>query len=58
MEKYTCTECGGDAMLAYVPETIKRGKLKGAERASWGGLILPGERICLACGRKRGVNFF
>ena len=26
--KYTCTSCGGDAYIAFVPETIKRVKLK------------------------------
>ena len=26
--------------------------------AGWDGLVLPGERICLVCGRKRGIKFF
>jgi hypothetical protein len=37
--EYKCTECGGDATVAYVPGTIKRGKDKGKEIASWGGKI-------------------
>jgi len=56
-QKYFCTECGGDATLAYSPNTIKRGKDKGKETAGWNGLILPGERICMSCGRKRGLKF-
>jgi hypothetical protein len=55
--EYKCTECGGDATVAYVPGTIKRGKDKGKEIASWGGKIKPNERICLRCGRKRGLKF-
>ena len=56
--KFRCTECEGDAFIAYAPEKIKRGKDKGKEIASWGGKVLPGERLCLSCGKKRGVNFF
>ncbi len=56
--KNICTQCGGDAFIAYAPETIKRGKLKGQQRASWNGLVQPGELICLPCGKKRGINFF
>lgn len=55
--KYMCTSCGGDAYIAYIPETIKRGKKKGEQRPGWNGLILPGERICLPCGIKRGLKF-
>lgn len=57
-KKYFCTNCNGDALIAYVPETIKRGKLKGQQRAGWNGLVLPNERLCLTCGRKRGIKFF
>jgi hypothetical protein len=57
-KKYICTECGGDATIAYAPETIKRGRDKGKEKPSWNGLVLPGERICILCGRKRGIKFF
>ena len=57
-KKYICTSCGSDATLAYVPETIKRGKLKGEQKPGWDGLIQPGERICMSCGRKRGIRFF
>lgn len=56
-QDYICTDCGGDATIAYVARTIKRGKSKGQQRASWGGQILPNERICLPCGRKRGIKF-
>lgn len=55
-EDYRCTECNGDAAMAFVPETIKRGKKKGEQRASWDGKVLPGERICFSCGRKRGLK--
>lgn len=57
-KKYVCTSCGGDAFISYAPEMIKRGKNKGQEKPSWNGLVQPGERICLSCGRKRGINFF
>jgi hypothetical protein len=56
--EFQCTECGGDATIAYCAETIKRGKHKGEERESWGGLVKPGERLCIICGRKRGIKFF
>ncbi len=55
---YICTNCGGDAYIAYAPDTIKRGKDKGKEIPSWNGKILPGERLCLTCGKKRSINFF
>lgn len=55
---YKCTDCGGDATVAYAPDTIKRGKDKGKQRPGWDGKVLPGERLCLLCGRKRGINFF
>lgn len=57
-KKYVCTECGGDATIAYCATTIKSGKNKGKEKASWGGLVQAGERLCLSCGKKRGINFF
>ncbi len=57
-EKYICTECGGDATVAYSPSTIKSGKNKGKEKPGWDDKVLPGERICLPCGRKRGITFF
>lgn len=41
---YPCTDCKGDAFAGYGP--------------GWGGLIKKGERVCLPCGRKRGVRFF
>ncbi len=49
-EDYKCTNCGGDATIAY-------GSNKKDDKA-WDGLVKKGERICLACGRKRGINFF
>lgn len=57
-KQYKCTNCGGDAMMAYVPETVKRGKNKGKQKPSWYGLVQPGERLCLSCGKRRGINFF
>lgn len=57
-KSHTCTKCGGDATIAYIPTTIKRGKNKGKQIPSWDGLIHPGERICLQCGKKRGIRFF
>lgn len=54
--KYQCTECKGDATLAYIPDTIKRGKRKGEEKPGWKGLVLPGERICTSCFKKRGAK--
>jgi hypothetical protein len=53
-KEYKCTECGGDATLAYIPNTIKRGKNKGKEIDGWDGLIKAGERICTRCFVKRG----
>lgn len=55
---YKCTQCGGDATFAYSDETIKRGKDKGKKRDGWGGLVKAGERLCIPCGRKRGINFW
>lgn len=55
--EYKCTECGGDAMIAFAPSTIKRGKNKGKQIDRWDGKVKPGERICLPCGRKRGLKF-
>jgi hypothetical protein len=56
-EKYICTDCGKDATLAYCAKTITKGKRKGQEVASWNGLVKPYERLCMLCGRKRGLNF-
>ena len=57
--KYICTSCGGDAFMAYVPKMRKRkGELIWDEIGSWNGLVKPNERICLSCGKKRGINFF
>lgn len=57
--EWPCTECGGDATVAYCPATIKRGKRKGQEEPSWDGLVQPGERLCTSCFRNRGgVPFF
>lgn len=53
---FKCTECGGDAWIAYSPNTIKRGKDKGKEVPGWDGKILPGERICTSCAMKRGIS--
>lgn len=56
--EYPCTECKGDAYIGYVPETISRGKNKGKQKPGWNGKVLPGERLCFSCGRKRGIKFF
>lgn len=56
--KFPCTECGGDAYIGYSSETITRGKNKGKQKSTWDGKVQPGERICLSCGRKRGITFF
>ena len=53
--EFKCTECDGDAFIAYSPATIRRGKNKGQERPGWDGKILPGERICTRCAMKRGL---
>jgi hypothetical protein len=42
---YPCTECGGDASFTY-SEHIKKNKDK----------LKPGERLCMACGEKRGLT--
>lgn len=55
---YQCTSCGRDATLAYVPNTIKSGKNKGKQTDGWDGKVKAGERLCLVCGKKRGINFF
>lgn len=56
--EYKCTNCNGDATVAYTAHTVTRGKNKVKEKPSWGGLIQPGERICLPCGKKRGIKNF
>jgi len=55
---YRCTSCGGDATVAYSTSTIKRGKDKGKEIDGWDGMVKVGERLCLPCGKRRGINFF
>lgn len=52
--QYPCTECNGDATIAYIPDRIKQGKRKGEEKPGWDGLVLPGERLCSRCFKKRG----
>lgn len=47
-EKYICTDCGGDAMIAYTA----------SKKTDWNGLIKIGERVCLLCARKRNIKFF
>jgi len=48
-KKFECTSCGGDAFIAYSANE---------EGNDWNGLIKVGEKICPACGKKRGINFF
>ena len=48
--EWPCTECGGDAMLAYTA-----GKRPGSD---WGGKVKRGERLCTSCFRKRGGEPF
>lgn len=48
--EFPCTECGGDAIIGYCC-----GKSK---NDNWGGLVKNGERLCLSCGKKRGIDFF
>jgi hypothetical protein len=48
-QKFPCTECGGNATVAYVAN----------KDSDWGGKIKKDERLCLVCGAKRlGFNFF
>ena len=42
-KEYPCTECGGDATFAY-------------SGPGWKGLVKSGERLCIKCGRKRGLH--
>ena len=49
-KKYPCTQCGGDAYIAWAND-----KKKNID--CFGAILKPGERLCLTCGRKRGVNF-
>jgi hypothetical protein len=49
-KEYPCTDCGGDAYIGYPAGRRKT--------ESWGGLVKKGERLCLACGRRRGIKFF
>lgn len=43
IRQFLCTNCGGDAFLAY---TSKPG-------ADWGGKVKPDERLCDKCFRSR-----
>lgn len=58
--KYPCTECKGDAFIAYAHGTYKSGKKKGQPKkgSDWGGLVKPDERLCTSCFRKRGGKPF
>jgi len=47
--KHPCTECKGDAFVAF--GFWKDGKEKKP-------LVKRGERLCLACASKRGVKFW
>jgi hypothetical protein len=47
---FLCTQCGGDATIAWENKTKK-------DIDCFGGKIKPKERLCLACGKKMGVNF-
>lgn len=49
--KYICTDCGGDATIAWSNTTKK-------DKNYFGAIFKTGERVCLPCGKKRGVNFF
>ena len=47
--EYPCTECKGDAYIAYIAK----------EPGDWNGLVKVGERLCTRCLQKRGgLNFF
>lgn len=47
--KYPCTQCGGDATVAY----------SASKDAEWGGMVKIGERLCTRCFQVRGgVNMF
>jgi hypothetical protein len=48
-KKYSCTECGGDALLGF-------SKWEKADTKGW--IIGPKERLCSACARKRGVSYY
>ncbi len=48
---YICTDCGGDAFVSWANSTKK-------DTLCFGVILKPGERICLPCGKKRGVGFF
>ena len=46
---FICTECGGDATVAYT---------SGRRKEAWNGMVKKGERVCMRCGAKRGIRFF
>lgn len=45
---YACTECGGDAFIAY----------GSSKQDSWDGKVKKGERLCTKCFRRRGGQPF
>lgn len=50
-KEYKCTQCGGDAYVAWHNDSKK-------DKDFFGAILHPGERLCLSCGKKRGVKFF
>jgi hypothetical protein len=50
-EQFRCTSCGGDATVAWANDKKK-------DINVFGAILKPGERLCLACGKRRGVGFF
>ena len=51
LRQYICTECGGDATVAWANDSDK-------DIDCFGAVIHPKERLCLACAKKRGNRFF
>lgn len=47
--EFPCTECGGDAFVAYAA---------GKKNDAWNGKVKRGERLCTACFVKRGGQRF
>jgi hypothetical protein len=47
-KQYPCTECGGDASIAYSANG----------ESNWGGRVKEGERLCTRCFKKRGGTAF
>lgn len=48
--EWPCTECGGDAKIAY-----SAGKKRGQD---WNGKVKAGERLCTRCFQNRGGHDF